>query len=120
GGCVHRSARDVWGTLHNEALMVWANVTEYSIAEGEAEEGVDFLYEASYTVPNLITIQWDMIWAHTLLEGTFEAPRRVVVNYRRTDGSRHLPYWEGTILIEALGPSLTGVTIRDQFRTMRP
>lgn len=123
GGCVHRPIREAWAILHDIPYLVGYKtdrIDEYELVDIKAPdaEGVTHQYEIVYTVHKMMTIEWTMLWTHELLEGTYEEPEHVVVNYRRTEGSRFMPYWEGNMVLERVTDDVTAVFIHDEIKTM--
>lgn len=62
-----------------------------------------------------ITLEWEEEWAHSLLEGTPEAPKEILIAYQKTKGTSHIRHFCGNILLKSLGPSTTGVFLHEQI-----
>lgn len=119
GGCIERPLREIWGVTHNQPHMIWEQIDDATFETLTPPEGFSHAYSIVYIKKAFITVDWTMIWTHALVRGTPEAPEQVVVNYRRIEGTSYLPYWEGTILLEALDTGVTSVTIRNQINASR-
>jgi hypothetical protein len=62
-----------------------------------------------------ITLEWEEEWAHTLIEGTPEAPKEILISYQKTKGTSHIRHFCGNILLKALSPTTTGVFLYEQI-----
>ncbi len=62
-----------------------------------------------------ITLEWEEEWAHTLLEGTPESPKEILISYQKTKGTSHIRHFCGNILLKSLGPATTGVFLHEQI-----
>lgn len=124
GGCVNRPLREAWAILHDIPYLIGiesGKVDRYQL-QIVTPEGPTLThhYDVDYEVDEaLVTVAWTMAWTHELVRGTFDDPRHVVVRYRRTDGSRFMPYWEGSIVLEAVSDDVTAVFIHDEIKTLR-
>ncbi len=62
-----------------------------------------------------ITLEWEEEWAHTLLEGTVESPKEILISYQKTQGTSHIRHFCGNILLKSLNPTTTGVFLYEQI-----
>lgn len=51
----------------------------------------------------MITLEWEENWGYLVAEGTAEAPRRVVISYQKTAGTKYIPHLCGSITLTANG-----------------
>jgi hypothetical protein len=56
-----------------------------------------------------ITLEWEEIWAHSLLEGTPDAPKSILISYQKTQGTSHIRHFCGNILLKEIDKDTTGV-----------
>lgn len=120
GACVFRSIRETWAVLHNQPLMVWDGVTSSSYKlRNDLPEGVAYFYEVKYHVDEIIDVDWMMNWYHTLKLGTKETPQELLINYKKVKGTKFISYWEGTVMLFEVTPSITAVIMRDQIKASR-
>ena len=112
GGCIQRPIREVWAVTHNLDLMLWDGVDHYTASYApKLPHGVTHFIEIHYVVDSPIgAVKWTMQWYHSVPKGSGspQAPTRIVINYQRIDGTVHIPYWEGSIILEEIQPAANG------------
>jgi hypothetical protein len=65
-----------------------------------------------------LTVQWTEEWAYRLVEGTKEAPRKIVVSYQKVAGSRYLEHQCGSYVLTARGAS-TDLALYEEVKARR-
>src|SRR5690606_11039178 len=123
GGCIHRNIEDAWSVYHDIPYVIGVDtgkVDDHSVDEvSPSEPGVTHIYDVTYIVENIMTVEWVMRWKHKVEKGTPENPELVVIHYRRTSGSDFMPYWEGSIMLERVNDDVTAAFVHDEIQTMR-
>lgn len=119
GGCIGRSLSDVWVLMHDHQLIYWEDVDSVVAQSLPPPADVSHFYRVEYTVRDFITVRWIMDWYHSLTEGSLSDPRKVVINYQRVSGTRYIPYWEGSIVLEHMGDALTSFSMVNRIRATR-
>jgi hypothetical protein len=122
GGRVNRPIREVWAVLHNQAVMVWSGVSTSSYAVQSPPGGTTHYYQVNYHVDNgfpLPSVDWQMDWYHSLSGGDAREPQKIVINYRKVKGTKYIEYWEGSIVLDFITPTLTAIAGRDQIKASR-
>jgi hypothetical protein len=59
-------------------------------------------------------IAWAEEWGFTLVEGTREAPRRIVASYQKVDGTRYLKHQCGSYVLQALDEASSDLSLYDE------
>ena len=119
--CVARPIRDAWGVLHNQDLIVWGGVNESSYeSRTDLPAGTSHFYEVNYKVKKfIITVEWVMDWLHQITQGTMQDPKEVKITYSKVSGTSYIEYWEGTVTLNAISPSLTQVVVHNAVKAER-
>ena len=108
GGCIFRPIREVWAVSHNQPLMVWKGVDESELTVREDRpRNVTHFYEILYKVHHIFTVKWTMHWLHSVAEGTFNKPKKVIVNFQKISGTGFIPYWKGGYVFREVKPGIT-------------
>lgn len=119
GGCVHRPIREVWAGLFDIPELVRDGVARHELRVLEPEPPYSHRFHLDYEVDDFITVKWTNLWTHEILEGSLQEPVAVQVHYRRVEGSRLMPYWDGTILMRRLTDDITAVFVHEEIDTPR-
>jgi hypothetical protein len=56
-----------------------------------------------------LTVEWEEMWAHALLDGTPEAPKSILISYQKTGGTSHIRHFCGNILLKEIDKDTTGL-----------
>jgi hypothetical protein len=71
------------------------------------------------TVPTpIFNVNWEEEWAYTIPEGTSTSPKKVVVSYQKTTGTRYVPHLCGSIVLNSLGPQSTEVYLYEEINAL--
>jgi hypothetical protein len=119
GGCLHRNIKDVWAAALNQSLMDWNDVDEHRSSRLTAPANVSHYYSAHYEVHNIITVRWDMDWYHSVQRGSLQAPERILVNYKKVNGTSYISYWEGNFILEKVNDEVTSFAMANQINASR-
>lgn len=119
GGCINRPLREVWAVAMNNSLLTWDGTSDSS-SDITPPLGVTKAFDVQYSVTRRylgvpFTVKWEMNWFHILQKGTSQNPEKILINYHRYHGTTHIPYWEGSIVIQKVTDQITGVYIRNQI-----
>ena len=119
GGCINRPLREVWAVAMNNSLLTWDG-TSNSSNVAASPSGVTKTFEVHYSATRKylgfpFTVTWDMDWFHILQKGTVQDPEKILINFHRYQGTTHIPYWEGSIVIQRVTDQITGVYVRNQI-----
>lgn len=119
GGCLHRNIKDVWAASLNQPLMVWDGVDESTADLMPSPANVSRYYLVHYKVKNFITVRWDMDWYHSVQLGSAAEPERILVNYKKVNGTSHISYWEGNFILEKVNEEVTSFAMANQINASR-
>ena len=120
GSCIFRPIREVWAVMHNQSLMVWKGISSSTFSlRKDPPSGVLYFYEVKYHVDDIINVDWTMNWYHSVKSGTKEVPTQILINYKKVKGTKFISLWEGSILLQAITPTVTAFTMRDQINASR-
>ena len=64
-------------------------------------------------------VEWAEDWGFTLVEGTREAPRRIVASYQKVEGTRYLKHQCGSYVLQALDEATTDLSMYDEVVARR-
>ena len=90
----------------------------------EATPETTHFYEVTYVKENgfpLPTVDWTMEWYHhvAIPKNDIKNPERIIINYKKTKGTKFIRYWEGSIIVDFISPSITAIAIRNQMEGER-
>jgi hypothetical protein len=64
-------------------------------------------------------VRWAEEWGYVLVEGTREAPRRIVASYQKVEGTRYLKHQCGSYVLEALDEATADLSMYDEVVAAR-
>jgi hypothetical protein len=64
-------------------------------------------------------VPWTEAWAFSLVEGTAEAPRRIVVSYQKVAGTDHIKRQCGSYVLQARGDGTTDLSLYEEVKADR-
>jgi hypothetical protein len=114
GGCVGRSLAEVLAVTHNQEFVHWskANLKGFQIV---SDPRVDFLMKANYAAgPFPFTQKWLMEWYESVTEGTIAAPKHIVINYKKVQGTSYISFWQGSLDLIEVADNVTSFAMEDQ------
>ena len=117
GGCISRPIREVWATALNHALLMWDGVGKTSWNRLAPQGSLTHTYDVYYAVKRMgiVVAAWHMMWYYSVSKGNLNDPQQILINYHRSSGTTHIPYWEGTIVLEKVTDGVTGFVMRNQI-----
>jgi hypothetical protein len=59
-------------------------------------------------------VAWTEEWGYSLVEGTREAPRKIVVSHQKLAGTRHLKHQCGSYVLQALDEATTDLSLYEE------
>jgi hypothetical protein len=66
-----------------------------------------------------LKVAWTEAWAYSLVEGTRDAPRKIVVSYQKIAGTRHIERQCGSYVLEAREGDATDLSLYDEVKARR-
>lgn len=66
-----------------------------------------------------VKVAWTEEWGYSLVEGTREAPRKIVVSYQKIDGTRHIEHQCGSYVLQAQGEATTDLSLYEEIKADR-
>lgn len=118
GGCVMRPIREVWAALQNMEAMKWDDTDRMTFSRTD-HPTADFthLYAVTYYKSTIIgPIDWTIQWYHGFDVGTFDAPSRINIQYKKVNGTSNIPVWEGGITLSRVKNGVTSIGIHNEFK----
>lgn len=115
GGCIHRPIREVLAVSLNRPLMVWNEVDDSTFLQYSPPDHVNYFFSVTYNVHRIITVSWNMDWYYTIKAGDLANPQKILINYKKTKGTSHISYWEGSIVLDHVNDSVTSLTMLNQI-----
>lgn len=107
---VHAPIALVWTAFKDPAVVTdRRNITSYTTAL-DVEAEYDVSYRVRLHIEDVVTIEFDLTWRESAVEGTVDAPTRVVVAYQKTWGSSFVRRMAGTIELLQITPDVTQIS----------
>lgn len=66
-----------------------------------------------------IDVPWTEAWAYSLVEGTAQAPRRIVVSYQKVAGTHHIKRQCGSYVLQARDDGTTDLSLYEEVKAVR-
>lgn len=63
-----------------------------------------------------MTLRWREAWAFSVVEGTADAPQRIVVSYEKVAGTHHIERQCGSYVLAAAGASATDLSLYEEIK----
>jgi hypothetical protein len=115
GGCLHRSIREALAVSLNRPLMVWNEVDDSTFLQYAPPDHVNYFFSVMYNVHKIITVSWNMDWYYSIKEGDLTNPQKILINYKKTKGTSHIAYWEGSIILDRVNDAISSMTMLNQI-----
>lgn len=127
---VYPAARDPETNVDRREVAEWS-------AKMDVQPEADWSFELDITVKNIVTVQYQVVYAFEIEEGDEAEPERVEAVFDTVEGSNLLEIYRGSIVLRAETPEVTEVeyiqhlkaptrdeeqveqTIRDWYGTLR-
>jgi hypothetical protein len=66
-----------------------------------------------------VNVPWTEAWGYSLVEGTAQAPRRIVVSYQKIAGSDHIQRQCGSYVLQARADGTTDLSLYEEVKAVR-
>jgi hypothetical protein len=99
--------------------MVWNSVDESRLEKRTPPPENTHYFHNYYQVNEFIKVKWFMDWYHSVKRGTPQAPETVLINFKKTEGTSYIPYWEGSIRLEKVNDQVTSFRMGNQIKASR-
>src|SRR5262249_49093113 len=106
---VHAPVSAVWAAMQNGDVTA----DRKAITSWTTQPLNDPMYDVSYVthivVVNVITVEYELTWRQSMVEGTDEAPTRVLIGWQKTWGSTAIPTLQGSGELREVAPGVTEI-----------
>lgn len=119
GGCVLKSVASTWAVAQTHHAVRWEGATLIEHAphsDSRAHLAFKSKYEAG---PWPFTQSWIVLWLHSILAGSQNAPTTVLVAYKKISGTSHIELWDGAVELREAAPNVTSVLMRNRIAATR-
>ena len=110
-GYVHAPITAVWAALQDSAVDTDRRRVDEWLAEDLADDNVDRSYVIHTTVKELISVDYDLTWRHSVVEGTATEPEVVAIRWQKTFGAAIIEVIEGSITLRNAGDELVEIEV---------
>lgn len=101
-GYIQADMSTVWEALRNDLVYVnQRNASSYTIETIESDE-FDYVFVEHNEVENVVTVEFANEWRHLAIEGTKDAPEKVVARWQKISGTEFITALDGSIQILAV------------------
>jgi len=109
-GYIHAPIEAVWEAYQvPEVVIDRRPLTSFSTTF-DVEDEYDVSFKVRYVIEDLVTVTFDVIWRQSAVEGTVDAPIRVVIAYQKVWGSSFSRRVAGTIELLKIAPDVTQIS----------
>jgi hypothetical protein len=106
---VHAPIARVWDAFKvPEVVVDRRGITSFSVVH-HVEEGFDVSFRTRYIIEDIVTVQFDVTWRQSAVEGTATVPLRVAMKYQKTWGSSFVRRMTGSIELLAETDEVTSI-----------
>lgn|GEM_PF-3258267 len=63
-----------------------------------------------------VTVEWDVEYTYTILEGTRDNPVQALISYKKTRGTSHIAHLEGDILLTRVSSGKTEINLYEEVK----
>jgi len=109
-GYIHAPIEAVWEAYQvPEVVIDRRPLTSFSTTF-DVEDEYDVSFKVRYVIEDIVTVTFDVIWRQSAVEGTVDAPIRVVIAYQKVWGSSFSRRVAGTIELLKIAPDVTQIS----------
>ena len=109
-GYVHAPIEAVWEAYQVPAVVIDRRPLTSFSATFDVEDEYDVSFKVRYVIEDIVTVIFDVIWRQSAVEGTVDAPIRVVIAYQKVWGSSFTRRVAGTIELLKVAPDVTQIS----------
>lgn len=118
-GYVHGTVAETWAALQvPEAVTDRRGVDRYS-STPNVEEGYDVSFRVHNEVDDIVTVQFDVTWRQSAVEGTLDSPTVVAIRWQKTWGTTFITSIEGSIILRVVDDSTTEIDAVEHMKAAR-
>ena len=119
-GTVSKSISSIYKLLIDHNTTKSSSVDEMSVEEKQdANNLARHLVKFKVFPFPFVTIEWTEDWAYTLLEGTKEAPIKILITYQKIEGTSHIGKLCGSIVLKKVSENETHLTLIEDAKASR-
>ena len=89
----------VWAAMQDPNADVALCSTNDQMITPNNDPTYEFSFLVSYTVNDVVTVQWDDQWRFGTIDGTPDAPTLAIAKHQKIDGSSFIQLGEGTVTL---------------------
>jgi hypothetical protein len=117
-GQVNYSIQHLYQRLLDHSTIKDAKKAKLKTYEQERTGYKDFhLLMVTFPTP-VMDVKWEEEWAYKLAEGTDENPKKYVISYQKTNGTKYIPHLCGSIVLTSTGPQTTDVYLYEEINAL--
>lgn len=99
----------VWTAFKDPNVVVDRRALTSFTTTYDVEADYDVSFRCRYVIEDVVTVSFDVTWRESAVEGTVDAPTRVIVAYQKTWGSSFVRRMAGTIELLQITPDVTQI-----------
>ncbi|HEY3355625.1 MAG TPA: hypothetical protein VGQ83_20405 [Polyangia bacterium] len=106
-GYIHAPIEAVWAALQDPDTVADRRKVDKYVATLNVETGYDVSFRLANTVYDIITVEFEVTWRQSHIDGTLEAPLAVAANYQKTWGSSVMELLAGSVALKKIDDNTT-------------
>lgn len=120
GGCVFYPLAKVWAATQTGPVVTWQE-SDLNSMELEKDENTTLFFRSEHSAgPHVVLLRqaWEMEWTHKVTKGSRNAPQEITIAFEKPEGqgSRHIHFWTGQILLKALSENVTSFSMINEVK----
>lgn len=115
---VHASIASTWEAMRTPEVCVdRRHVATWTVTEN-VEQGYDYSFLIHNTINNVITLEEDLTWRQSHIEGSLEDPDTVVAVYQKTNGSDFISLDAASFIARKVDSTTTSLELVGQLNAV--
>lgn len=104
---VHAPLARTWEALRDIDVCVDDGRVDRWSATTDVEEGYDYSFRIHNEADDIITVEFDITWRQSAVEGSVDDPELVAIRYQKTNGTEFIDLLEGSIVLRPIEDEVT-------------
>lgn len=124
GGLVNKSVKDLYLKLLDPKTIRSGDNVKVNASDLQsnpiAKNYLKYIEQSIELKPRwFLTLKWKENWAYTLLDGTAENPKTILISFQKFEGTSHIERFCGSILLQTISPTQSSVYIYQEMKASR-
>ena len=118
-GSVSAPLEEVLDLLYDHETTRGARIAEMKVRDYQTQDPSQAIHHQVHYVVKpflFVAVEWDVDYSYTMLEGTRDDPKLVLITYEKTQGTSHISHLAGNILLSRISPNVTDAFMYEEVK----